>query len=277
MFATIPSSNVGKPRLEIEIKSTGERKMMHDIDDSKESNFTLYGNDWEALEKIPYREARIIMDGWIPKDCLALVKSNQRIAGKDENGKYIWEYDERFAGITGKPSFGSGYTAHYMQGSTGIVGKDDIIKILDRDFFLHSPIWLNAEFYESWSKEQRVICPTCKGVWFYPSRLVSSWGCQHCKEGWKAEDEFKHVELTDEMIVNHNAKVIMNNFKRLFENTVSTTEKQKWFREKACENLMSTGAEIKDFYNYLSKEQLNELREDFKVAYGKVLRIVKGE
>jgi hypothetical protein len=248
------------PRLEIEIKATGERKMMHDIDDAKESNYVLYDENYNVIEKIPYKDSRLLLDGKYPKWCLVIVrKSNEKMM---------------LGGITGKEKWGNGYTISYLNGGDGIVYDNEIVEILDRDFYLESPIYTIAEFYSTWKKKEQIICPDCKKYWMYPSLYKGE--CSSCENGeFTFSKEFEHVELTDEIIRKHNAEVIIKSYKNRFTDITENARLRKWARKSACESLMKVGSELKKFYNFLDEDQLNELREVFKVEYSKVLQIVK--
>lgn len=240
----------GQVKNRLECKATGE--IVYGYVSYDRNNWVI--ND----EKKDYDQYRILLKNDVPMWALVMVK--HCVTG-----------ERRLAGITGEQQWGSGYTVSYS-GCQGCIHAEEIEAILDRDFYLHSPIWNVAKFYQEWKAKDKMICPTCKTSFNYEG--WDCWDCKHSKyEKPFDHDMFEHIELTDEMVKKHNAEVIFKVYKKWMEHNSGYEFYQQhgtykgYLSSSFPEDMMERGAKLKDYYDILSADQIHELREIFKVTY----------
>lgn len=234
--------------LKLENKFTGE--VVKGTRNYERTHYIINGN------QEPTENYRKLLDGDVPMWSLVSVK--HCVTGKT-----------RLAGITGTQAWSPGYTVSYM-GSDGCIHHDEIEAILDRDFYLDSPIWQVASFYRTWKEKKQLVCTKCKKEFHY-----EGWDCSRCERGITLSDKmFAHIELTDEMVKKHNAEVIFKNFKRWFEGNSGYHQIRDgaekvtgWISSDFPESMMEKGAEIKKYYDLLNEDQIHQLRECFKICY----------
>lgn len=262
----------------IEIKATGEKvnAWVDEYNNDKAlRNTWVIENGERKGERLQYDDAWIMLKNDVPKWSLARIKVDMQIAGKDAEGNYIWKHKEALVGITGG-SLQFDYSIHYVDGGESVITKDKLIEVVDKDFYIDSPIATVAKFYSNWKEEKRYICKCCKEAFIWS--MDRSITCKDCKEGTKRHEGSKkfdgfteNIHLTDEMVKDYNRRVAMKDFKGYFERN-SKVRDDGMVLDGVPESLMDYGSRINYYKSVLTNEDLWELRNVFKECYNKATK-----
>ena len=161
------------------------------------------------ITKEPERNeyGRQLLPGGVPMGCVAVIKDTYSNTGV------------KLVGINGWSPLSQAYQySSILPGGQGICHPQNLIKVLyEQNFWLESPVTGIARFYYEWKRKEVLICPKCKKEFLHIHQWLLDGGtCFSCKEGkdYSADKlAFKFVELTDEMLKEHNRQVVKNNFR----------------------------------------------------------------
>ena len=181
--------------------------------------------------------------------------------------------DERLVVLTGFSFWGGPPHFQYdcLEGGGSIAYPSQVIEIVDKKYYLDSEVWCNAKF-NSYYDTNLIICPDCKKHFMY----LSDYKEVDCElEQSMYETAFKYKDLSDEEVARHNRKVIKRLFKDWFNNIGRPSNPNAVVFKNAPETLCEKGAELNKFKEFLTEDDLEELREDFIKGYKRILKTLK--
>lgn len=240
----------------------------------KENEWRVNVNGEERL--IAHNNARVILKGGFARWSTVLV-----------SGKRWGDKKDQVATLCGENLWGN-LQVNYISGGQGVCNPEDIAQVLDEgNSFDGSSAYAIAKFYDQWKSKQYLVCPSCKSSFeFYSFSDHKTLKCRACQNEEQKEkgirlDEkiFKNdwIQLTDEIINKHNSEVLYKYFKETFTNNTGNLDPDHkgYISDSAPEDLMERGAKIKDHYDLLGEERVQELRDIFKACYKNCLILLK--